>query len=241
MKIEMRNVSDLIPYQNNLRNNEAAVEPVMKSIKEFGFRVPIIIDKDHTIIAGHTRLKAAKKLKLTEVPCVIADDLSEQQIKAFRLADNKVAEMSDWDLILLDKELDDIFEFDMEDFGFILDDFDEEENNPYTSEINIPQYKITGEIYAVNALYDTEKSNRLKADIELANISDEEKAFLLRASERHNVFNYKRIAEYYAGASEEMQRLMEQSALVIIDFDDAIKNGYVKLSSAVEGMLNEGQ
>ena len=100
MKIEMRNVSDLIPYQNNPRNNEAAVEPVMKSIKEFGFRVPIIIDKDHTIIAGHTRLKAAKKLKLTEVPCVIADDLSEQQIKAFRLADNKVAEMSDWDLIL---------------------------------------------------------------------------------------------------------------------------------------------
>ena len=124
MKIEMRNVSDLIPYQNNPRNNEAAVEPVMNSIKEFGFRVPIIIDKDHTIISGHTRLKAAKKLKLTEVPCVIADDLSEQQIKAFRLADNKVAEMSDWDLILLDKELDDIFEFDMEDFGFILDDFD---------------------------------------------------------------------------------------------------------------------
>lgn len=129
----------------------------------------------------------------------------------------------------------------MEDFGFILDDIDEEEDNPYTSEINIPQYEITGEIYAVNALYDTEKSNRLKADIESANISDEEKAFLLRASERHNVFNYKRIAEYYAGASEEMQRLMEQSALVIIDFDDAIKNGYVKLSSAVEGMLNEGE
>ena len=98
----------------------------MKSIKEFGFKVPIVIDNDNVIICGHTRYKASKKLKLEKVPCIIADDLTPEQIKAFRLADNKVAEKAEWDFDLLNEEINGIFEFDMQDFGF---DFDNEEES----------------------------------------------------------------------------------------------------------------
>ena len=118
MRIEMRNVSDLIPYHNNPRNNEAAVEPVMNSIKEFGFRVPVLISETDEVIAGHTRILAAKRLEIEKVPCIKICDLTEEQIKAFRLADNKVSEFSNWDFELLEEELNSILELDMENFGF---------------------------------------------------------------------------------------------------------------------------
>lgn len=118
-------LEDLKPYENNPRVNDNSVEPVAKSIKEFGFKVPIIIDKNNIIVAGHTRYKAAKKLNLSEVPCIVADDLTDEQIKAFRLADNKVGENSLWDYDLLDLELDGIADIDMEDFGFIKKTFDD--------------------------------------------------------------------------------------------------------------------
>ena len=118
MNIVDKNVDEIIPYINNPRNNDDAVDNVAASIKEFGFKVPIILDKDNVIVTGHTRLKAAKKLGLTTVPCIYADDLTEQQIKAFRLADNKVAEFATWDLEKLDIELESITELEMMDFGF---------------------------------------------------------------------------------------------------------------------------
>lgn len=95
----------------------------MESIQKFGFKVPIIVDKNHVIVAGHTRHKAAVKLGLDKIPCIIADDLTDEQIKAFRLADNKTAEFAEWDFDLLNQELEEI-EFDMCDFGFysIIDD-----------------------------------------------------------------------------------------------------------------------
>ena len=95
MNIISKNINDLIPYANNPRKNGAAVNKVAASIKKFGFKVPIIIDKGNVIVTGHTRLLAAKKLGLETVPCVIADDLTPAQIKAFRIADNKAAEFSD--------------------------------------------------------------------------------------------------------------------------------------------------
>ena len=113
------NVGGIIPYENNPRNNDQAVEKVANSIREFGFKVPIILDKDNVIVAGHTRLKAAKLLGLSTVPCIYADDLNEQQIKAFRLADNKVAEFAEWDMEKLELELQGIDELEMVDFGFI--------------------------------------------------------------------------------------------------------------------------
>lgn len=128
MKVLDIKLSDITPYENNPRNNEEAVEPVLNSIKEFGFKVPIVIDKNNIIVAGHTRYKAAKKLKLKIVPCIIADDLNEEQIRAFRLVDNKVSEIATWDYNILNFELENIMNIDMGmfDFDLSLDDIPEE-------------------------------------------------------------------------------------------------------------------
>lgn len=123
-------LQDLQPYENNPRINDNAVESVMNSIKEFGFKVPIVITKDNVIVAGHTRYKASLKLGLKEVPCIVADDLTEEQIKAFRLADNKVSELAEWDFTKLEQELAEI-SLDMSLFSFEIEDLeiDVEENN----------------------------------------------------------------------------------------------------------------
>ncbi len=118
LKIQEISINDIKMYENNPRNNDEAVKYVANSIKKFGFKVPVIIDKNHTIIAGHTRFKAAKKLNIENLPCLIADDLDDKQIKAFRLADNKVSELSDWNFELLNQELSKLSDFSMSDFGF---------------------------------------------------------------------------------------------------------------------------
>lgn len=122
MQVEMVPIGSITPYEKNPRKNKQSVDAVAASIKEFGFKVPIIIDKDDVIVAGHTRLLAAKKLKMAEVPVIRADDLSDEQIKAFRLADNKVGENSEWDFDLLGEELNGILDLDMSLFGFDLSD-----------------------------------------------------------------------------------------------------------------------
>ena len=121
MKIIELAVKDIIPYEKNPRKNDQAVDAVAESIKQFGFKVPCIVTKDHVLVTGHTRVKAAKKLGVKKVPCIVADDLTEDQIKAFRLADNKVGELADWDELLLAEELVDI-DLDMTDLGFVIDD-----------------------------------------------------------------------------------------------------------------------
>lgn len=121
MEIVYKGVGDLIPYEKNPRNNEQAVDKVANSIREFGFKVPIVVDKYNVVVSGHTRLKAAKKLGLAEVPCVYADDLTDQQIKAYRIADNKVSELASWDNITLAQELEEITDLDMSDFGVMPD------------------------------------------------------------------------------------------------------------------------
>lgn len=117
MKIINMPIGSLVPYANNPRKNADAVDSVAASIKEFGFKVPIVIDKNKVIVAGHTRLYAAKKLGMSEIPCIVADDLTDAQIKAFRLADNKLAELSEWDMEKLFVELNGI-DVDMTQFGF---------------------------------------------------------------------------------------------------------------------------
>lgn len=131
------------PYEKNPRNNKPAIDAVANSIKEFGFKVPIVIDKDNVIVCGHTRYAAAKKLGLEKVPCIKADDLSDKQIKAFRLADNKTAELAEWDLTLLDEEISELADFDMEQFGF---GFLEQEEETEIVEVDVP--KVTEEFIA---------------------------------------------------------------------------------------------
>lgn len=129
LEIVYKKLEQLTPYENNPRNNEKAIEKVANSIEDFGFKVPIVIDKDNIIVAGHTRYLAAKELGLEEVPCIVADDLDKGQIKAFRLADNKVGEFSEWDFDKLEEELLALqFDFDMDDFGFGDDKEDKEDD-----------------------------------------------------------------------------------------------------------------
>lgn len=119
MKIVEKSIDEIYPYENNPRFNERAVEPLAKSIVRFGFKQPIVIDKNNVIVCGHTRLKAAQKIGLKTVPCVIADDLTESQIKAYRLVDNKINELSTWNMEFLSIELEDINnDENMLDFGF---------------------------------------------------------------------------------------------------------------------------
>lgn len=123
MEITMRPVESLKPYDKNPRKNAGAVDAVAASIKEFGFKVPCVITRNGVIVTGHTRKLAAEKLGLKEVPCIIADDLTDNQIKAFRLADNKSGEMAMWDYTLMLEELQGIENIDMGQFGFEETDF----------------------------------------------------------------------------------------------------------------------
>lgn len=126
MNVQEMPIGDIKPYERNPRKNAAAVDYVANSIKEFGFKQPIVVDADHVIVVGHTRWLAAKKLKMKTVPVLVADDLTPEQAKAYRLADNKTNEFSEWDDDLLDLEMDDLSDIDMSLFGFELDEDDAE-------------------------------------------------------------------------------------------------------------------
>jgi hypothetical protein len=166
MQIVEKSLNELTPYKNNPRKNDNAVDAVAASIKAFGFKCPIVIDKEGVIVCGHTRAKAAKKLKIKTVPCVIADDLTDDEIKAFRLADNKVGELAEWDLPALDLELADI-DFDMGDFGLTdngKDFFENRERNDKSKQEDNDEYnefvekfeikKTTDDCYTPDTIYE---------------------------------------------------------------------------------------
>lgn len=243
IEIVMRKIGELKPYENNPRHNDMAVDAVAASIQQFGFKNPVIIDKDGVIVAGHTRYKAAKKLGITDIPCISADDLSDEQIKAFRLADNKTAELAEWDEDLLGKEMQGIINIDMRQFGFSVgeDELGEEmQDDKYTLKVKIPQYEITGECPEISDMLDSSKADELIQEVEATDIPEEIREFLIQEARRHNVFNYRNIAEYYAHAEPEVQKLFEKSALVIIDVNDAIANGYVQLATDITDIM-EGE
>lgn len=158
MKVENKPIDTIKPYENNPRDNDDAINAVANSIHEFGWQQPIVVDKDNVIIAGHTRYKAAQSLGLKEVPVVVASNLSDQQVKAYRLADNKTAELADWDTKKLDEELQDILDIDMTDFGFDEDiEFDPADNevDPDLTEPDVPKKQVTcpkcGEVFEIDA------------------------------------------------------------------------------------------
>lgn len=137
MEIIFKKPEDLILYSNNPRLNDKAADAVANSIRDFGFKVPIVIDSNNVIVTGHTRLKASQKLGLETVPCIVADDLTPEQVKAFRLADNKVTEISEWDFEKLEAELLEL-DYDMSQFGF--EDFSiDEKENVIDDEAEIPE------------------------------------------------------------------------------------------------------
>lgn len=246
MKIEERPIDSLIPYARNPRLNEKAIDAVAASLKEFGFQQPIVVDAANVVIVGHTRLKAAKKLGLTTVPVVVAANLSEDQVKAYRILDNRVGEIAEWDKELLSVELSAI-DLDMSGFHVDFDDLfssglSKKEREIYTKKITAPVYEMTGEKPKLSELTDTSKFASLLQQIERAEgVPDDVREFLKLAAYRHVVFDYAKIAEFYAHASAEVQRLMENSALVIVDFDKAIENGFVVLTEEIAAAFTENQ
>ena len=232
-------LDQIIPYENNPRINDQAVPDTMESIRQCENLDPIEVDENMVILSGHTRLKALKKLGYKETELIQYIGLSEEKKKKYRLLANKVAEKSDWDDDKLKEELADL---DLEgyDFGFSMDD--EETSEPYSPKVNIPQYEVSGAKPLLAELCDMGKADELITKIQDAPITPEEKAFLMHAAYRHIRFNYRNIAEYYANvASPEVQRLMEESALIIIDLDDAIANGYAKLRDEINDMAFEDE
>ena len=169
MKIENKRLSEITPYDNNPRYNEASVDKVAASIREFGFKVPIVTDKDGVIITGHTRYKAAKKLGMETVPTITADDLSEEKVRAYRLADNKAGEDSEWNSRLLALELKEISEINMDAFGFTAEeaknwfnDREQYDNNDTENQDEgyqefvkkFEEKKTTDDCYTPNRVYD---------------------------------------------------------------------------------------
>lgn len=136
MQIFEKTLSEIKPYKNNPRKNDEAVSLVANSIKEFGFKVPIVLDAKGVIVCGHTRYAAAVSLGLKTVPCVVADDLTPKQIKAFRLADNKVSERAEWDISKLQVEFEELGDFNLEPFGFEIpyDEAEPEDDGYYGDE-----------------------------------------------------------------------------------------------------------
>lgn len=164
LRVVMKPVESIHPYENNPRYNDSAVPYVKNSIQEFGFKVPIIVDEAGSIVCGHTRYKAALELGMSHVPCIVASDLTPKQIQAFRLVDNKVSEFSSWDFSKLEIEIGELdAEFNLDDFGFfsdseragsspadvgsaaeMQDDTARDDRNIYTGRIITPVYEITG-------------------------------------------------------------------------------------------------
>lgn len=150
MQVKTVSIDQIKPYENNPRNNDDAVDAVANSIKEFGWQQPIVVDNGGVIIAGHTRYKAAKQLKLKEVPIVVADNLTEEQVNAYRLADNKSGELATWDDEELQEELDKILDIDMTDFGFDLEtelEDDEVIDDDYEEEVPEEPKSKLGQVY----------------------------------------------------------------------------------------------
>ena len=179
------------------------------------------------------------------MPCVRLEHFSDEKMREYSISHNSTAELSIWDKDFLAEELADLdlsdFDFD---FGVDTDaeeetEIVEDEENPYTMNVNAPIYEITGEKPSILELVENTKTNELIDKIQNSKVDNDIKEFLIKSAQRHLKFDYKKIAEYYANADKEVQELFEDSALVIIDFKSAIKNGFTKLSKRIEEMRDE--
>lgn len=259
LKIELFPVGKLSVDPNNARkHSDRNLSAIEKSLEQFGQRKPIVVTSDNVVIAGNGTLVAALNLGWDHIDIVrIPPDWSPEQIKAFALADNRTQDLSSFDVEVLLGQLQDLeaADFDLGAVGFDGDyitelgelDNDKDlerlagriDDESYTSKITIPHYEIIGEQPGLDELFDDTRATELQAEIVEADIPLEVQQFLSVAAMRHVVFNYRKIAEYYPHASQKVQRLMEESALIIVDLDDAIRLGFVKFSESIEDLIAE--
>ena len=244
MKVEKVKIDSLTMDPENARkHSERNITAIAGSLTAFGQRRPLVV-WDNIVIAGNGTLEAAKSIGWSEVEITrCPPDWTADQARAYALADNRTSELAEWDSEILAEQLIelDAVGFDVSDWGFdaLTPPTDPgEADNPYTTTVNIPQYEIVGEQPALKDLYDEERTRELISEIEASDAPKDVKDFLKKAAHRHTVFNYQKIAEFYPHASAETQRLMERSALVIIDIEDAIREGYVKFAATIEDIKN---
>lgn len=214
---------------------------LVKSIKEFPEMLdlrPIVVNKDMVVLGGNMRLKACIEAGIKEVPIHIAENLTEEQEREFIIKDNSSFGEWDWDLLAnqWDEDL-------LQEWGIdlpVLFEEDQPEDEPYTKKIDAPNYEPSEEKPDYAYLVDQDRTKKFIKDIEYSNISLQDKEFLKLAAYRHLVFDYSKIADFYAHSDKEVQELMEDLALIIIDFEKAIKLGYVTINEKIaEQYLDE--
>tara|TARA_R100000655_G_scaffold55893_1_gene94011 strand:+ start:373 stop:1104 length:732 start_codon:yes stop_codon:yes gene_type:complete len=228
------NINKVRPNPDNpriIKNDK--FKKLIKSINDFPEMLklrPIVVDENMMVLGGNMRLKASKDAGLKEVWIEVAEGLTEEQKKEFIVKDN--VGFGEWEWDVLANEWNSV---QLEDWGLDVwqNEDDKEDIEKYTGKIEIPKYELTGEKPDIKELYDTRKVDDLIDKIKKSKLHKAEEAFLIYAAYRHTVFNYKNIAEYYIHSNKEVQELMEDSALVIIDFKKAIEGGYIALNEKI--------
>lgn len=246
LKIQYKPIQDLIPYARNSRtHNDAQVAQIAASIKEFGWTNPVLLDGENGIIAGHGRVMAAQKLGETEVPTIELSHMDENQRRAYIIADNKLALNAGWDNEMLSLEMSDLKDagYDLGLTGFSLDEIEDlnpqETENTYTQKVDTPTYEPSGDKPDITELFDDSAAFNLIEKIKSSKLPQAEKDFLMLTAGRHVKLNFQLIADYYAHSDRVVQELMEDSALVIVDIDNAIANGWVNLSKKLDEIYDE--
>lgn len=238
-------IKDLLHDPKNARKHTPRnVGTIVSALQEVGAARSIVIDEDGVVLAGNATMDAAAEAGITAVKVVEANGnelvavrrtgLTPEQKTRLALYDNRAAEFAEWDdevlkQLALQEQLTGLWN--EQELAALLagDDAD----NPYTHKIDTPIYTVKGERPAVSVLFDDTKTRRLHAQIDQCELPEEVAQFLKSAAERHTVFHFQNIAEYYAHASPEVQALMEESALVVIDFNAAIERGFVQLTETL--------
>jgi hypothetical protein len=231
MNIESVKISAVKSNPNNPRViKDDKFDKLVQSIKDFPKMLeirPIVVNDDMIVLGGNMRLKACKEAGLKEVPIIKASDLTEEQQREFIIKDNVGFGEWDWEQL---KEWDGE---ELEAWGLDVPNI-QNEDDIYTTKVDSPTYEIKGEKPAEEDLYNLGKYNQLMDKINSSDVDEKTKLFLQMAATRHIVFDYGLIAEFYAHGDEKTQELMEDSALVIIDYDKAIELGFVKLFGTLE-------
>ena len=247
MEIKSVPISNLVFDPNNARKHSSKnLKAIANSLEKFGQRKPVVVHNG-VIIAGNGTVEAARSLDWTEITITeVPSDWDIATAKAFAIADNRTAELAEWDTPVLVEQLLEMEDegYDLKEFGFDdgimeslqkdIDEANDMQQQTYSNKMNIPQYEIVGEEPLFTELFNSSKADNLKQQVLDAKLPDDLKEFLLMAANRHVVFDYQKIAEFYPHQPAEIQQLMEESALVIIDAEDAIRNGYANFLTTIE-------
>ena len=238
-------IDDLIRHPDTPRRGD--IPAISASIEVNGWYGAVVAQSStRHVLAGNNRMEAARRLGMTDLP-VHWLDVDDATARRIMLADNRTSDLATYDDAVLVQLLeaaaadDDLIGtgYDSDDLDDLLADIVDDIDNKYATQIVAPIYHPTGDNPAVTDLSDTEYAETLRSEIEAANLDDDLRRFLLSAAERHTVFNFAQIAEFYAHADAEIQHLMERSGLVIIDFDKAVENGFVSMSHVLAELAGE--